>query len=137
MVFSADMDKLKFINDNYGHASGDIAIRTVADALRYAARDGELCIRVSGDEFVVIGMDYDQEKIEGFTGRFEARLRQVNQESNRGFQGYVSYGWCIIKPEAETTIEDCLLISDAKMYQQKTRKQVQDWALFEDKERMI
>ncbi len=137
MVFSADMDKLKFINDNYGHASGDIAIQTVADALRYAARDGELCIRVSGDEFVVIGMDYDQEKIEGFTGRFEARLRQVNQESNRGFQVYVSYGWCIIKPEAETTIEDCLLISDAKMYQQKTRKQVQDWALFEDKERMI
>jgi diguanylate cyclase (GGDEF)-like protein len=131
MVFSADMDKLKFINDNFGHAYGDIAIRTVADALRYAAEDDEICIRVSGDEFVVIGMDYDQEKIEEFTRRFENKLNQVNQDSNRGFQVYVSYGWCIIKPEADTTIEDCLLVSDARMYQLKTRKDQEQKQLWE------
>ena len=32
LVLSADMDKLKEINDSYGHAQGDVAIRTFAKA---------------------------------------------------------------------------------------------------------
>jgi diguanylate cyclase (GGDEF)-like protein len=123
MVFSADMDKLKYINDNFGHASGDIAIKTVADALLYAAKDDELCIRISGDEFVVIGMDYDPLKIEDFINRFEEKLEQVNREEGRAFKVLVSYGWSIIKPNEGTSLEDCLIISDSKMYQQKYQKE--------------
>ncbi|MDF2485431.1 MAG: hypothetical protein K0R46_1599 [Herbinix sp.] len=123
MVFSADVDKLKYINDNFGHASGDIAIRTVADALVYAAEDDELCIRVSGDEFVVIGMDYDQMKINEFINRFEVKLDQVNKESTHEFKVYVSFGWSIIKPNESSSIEDCLIVSDAKLYQQKYQKE--------------
>ena len=123
MVFSADMDKLKYINDNFGHASGDIAIKTVADALLYASEDDELCIRISGDEFVVIGMDYNPSKMEEFIERFEGRLEQLNQDSNREFKVYVSYGWSIIKPNEGSSIEDCLIVSDSKMYQQKYHKE--------------
>ncbi len=122
MVFSADMDKLKYINDNFGHANGDIAIKSVADALLYASEDDELCIRISGDEFVVIGMDYDQPKANEFIHRFERKLEQINQEGGREFEVYVSFGWSIIKPNESTTIEDCLIISDSKMYQQKYQK---------------
>lgn len=122
MVFSADMDKLKYINDNFGHANGDIAIKTVADALLFASEDDELCIRISGDEFVVIGMDYDQPKMNEFIYRFENKLDQINQEGDREFKVYISYGWSIIKPNESTTIEDCLIVSDSKMYQQKYQK---------------
>jgi diguanylate cyclase (GGDEF)-like protein len=123
MVFSADMDKLKYINDNFGHANGDIAIKTVADALLYAAEDDELCIRISGDEFVVIGMDYDQLKIQEFIDRFERKLEQINHDCGREYKVYVSYGWSIIMPNASTSIEDCLIVSDSKMYQQKYQKE--------------
>ncbi len=123
MVFSADMDKLKYINDNFGHASGDLAIKTVADALLYAAEDDELCIRISGDEFVVIGMDYEQMKIKEFIDRFEGKLDEINQDNGREFQVYVSYGWNIIKPNESSSIEDCLIVSDSKMYQQKYQKE--------------
>ncbi|MDF2905681.1 MAG: hypothetical protein K0R34_1002 [Herbinix sp.] len=123
MVFSADMDKLKYINDNFGHANGDIAIKTVADALLIAAEDDELCIRISGDEFVVIGMDYDQTKIQEFINRFEEKLEQMNQDNTREFKVYVSYGWSIVKPNESTSIEDCLIVSDSKMYQQKYQKE--------------
>jgi diguanylate cyclase (GGDEF)-like protein len=122
MVFSADMDKLKIINDNFGHANGDIAIKTVADALLYASEDDELCIRISGDEFAVIGMDYDQPKMKEFIDRFESKLDQINQEDGREYKVYVSFGWCIIKPNERTSIEDCLIASDSKMYQQKYQK---------------
>ncbi len=130
MVLSADIDKLKYINDTFGHASGDAAIRTVAEALQYAARDDEICIRVSGDEFVVIGMDYDQDKIEEFAWRFEERLRQVNEESNRSYQVYVSYGWYLVRPDADTTIEECLLVSDARLYRMKGRKKEMEQTLY-------
>ena len=123
MVFSADMDKLKYINDNFGHANGDIAIKTVANALLSAALDDELCIRVSGDEFVVIGMDYDQPKMNEFIERFEDKLEQMNQENDWEFKVYVSFGWSIIKPNEGTSIEDCLIMSDSKMYQQKYQKE--------------
>ncbi len=123
MVFSADMDKLKYINDNFGHAFGDLAIKAVADALLYAARDNEICIRISGDEFVVIGMDYNQKKISEFIGHFEEKLDMHNQDGHLLYRVYVSYGWTLIRPTESTSIEDCLITADSKMYQQKYQKE--------------
>jgi diguanylate cyclase (GGDEF)-like protein len=49
-----DADNLKGVNDTYGHAAGSDLIRTVADAIRSAARSGDdLCSRIGGDEFIV------------------------------------------------------------------------------------
>ncbi|MDF2942883.1 MAG: hypothetical protein K0S01_1741 [Herbinix sp.] len=123
MVFTADMDKLKFINDNFGHACGDIAIKVVSNALLYAAEDDEICMRVGGDEYVVIGLDYDQRKMNHFVNRFEEEIDRYNREAGSEYKVYVSYGWSIIKPNETTTIEDCLIVADAKMYQQKYEKE--------------
>lgn len=123
MVFTADMDKLKYINDNFGHACGDVAIKAVADALRAASEDDEICMRVGGDEFVVIGMEYDQKKMDNFLRKFEAEIERFNREEGYDYKVYVSYGWSIIKPSDNITIEDCLLVADSKMYRQKYEKE--------------
>jgi diguanylate cyclase (GGDEF)-like protein len=53
-IVMVDADHLKRINDSYGHAAGSDLIRTVADAIRSAARSGDdLCSRIGGDEFIV------------------------------------------------------------------------------------
>jgi diguanylate cyclase (GGDEF)-like protein len=49
-----DVDHLKAINDNYGHAAGDQALRLVADALRGACRASDVVGRLSGDEFAIL-----------------------------------------------------------------------------------
>ncbi|MEU4156867.1 GGDEF domain-containing protein [Actinoplanes sp. NPDC026670] len=50
-----DVDHFKTINDTWGHAVGDLALRTVADALRDAAEDREhMVARLGGDEFAVL-----------------------------------------------------------------------------------
>lgn len=123
MVFTADMDKLKYINDNYGHACGDIAIKAVANALLQAATDDEICIRLGGDEFMAVGMDYDQTKVKKFIERFEEGIERFNQMEIREYKVNVSFGWSIIQPTEDITIEDCLLTADAKMYQQKYEKE--------------
>lgn len=52
-IVMVDADHLKRVNDTYGHAQGNDLIRTVAEALRSAARGDDLCSRIGGDEFIV------------------------------------------------------------------------------------
>src|SRR4029079_12409977 len=58
-----DLDRLKEINDNYGHEAGDRAIRGVAHVPRATQSQHDLCARFAGDEFVVVlwGCDPDHE----------------------------------------------------------------------------
>jgi diguanylate cyclase (GGDEF)-like protein len=53
-VVMLDMDGLKKINDRDGHAAGDAAIRTMADAIRARTRNTDLAVRWGGDEFLVV-----------------------------------------------------------------------------------
>jgi diguanylate cyclase (GGDEF)-like protein/putative nucleotidyltransferase with HDIG domain len=56
-VVVLDLDRLKEINDTYGHEAGDRALRAVGSVLRSTVREGELCARFAGDEFVVLLRD--------------------------------------------------------------------------------
>lgn len=49
-----DLDGLKAINDRGGHAAGDQALRTAADAIRLAIRDADAAYRLGGDELAVV-----------------------------------------------------------------------------------
>lgn len=53
-VAVVDMDSLKQINDTYGHAAGDAAIRAVARAIRALVRADDLVFRWGGDEFLLL-----------------------------------------------------------------------------------
>lgn len=122
MILTADLDKLKMINDNYGHAGGDIALKAVADAMLWVSDDDEICVRFGGDEFVVIGIGYDEKKANRFIKRFNKRLENFNKRKNNKFNVNVSYGWSLIAPNENTTVEECLVEADKKMYQQKNEK---------------
>ncbi|MHB1313332.1 MAG: diguanylate cyclase [Gemmatimonadaceae bacterium] len=53
-VVFADIDLLKEINDEHGHAAGDIAIRMVAQAFKSILRESDIVARWGGDEFVAL-----------------------------------------------------------------------------------
>lgn len=122
MVFSADMDNMKYINDNYGHSKGDIAIKVVADSLMGAAEDDEICIRMGGDEYSVIGVEYDNNKMTNFVKKFEDAIKRFNQDPAYDFIISISYGWSITQTNKDTDLEECLSLADKIMYQQKYEK---------------
>jgi len=53
-VVMCDIDRFKSINDQHGHAVGDMALQEVAASLEQHSRDGDLCCRYGGEEFTVL-----------------------------------------------------------------------------------
>lgn len=58
-VLVLDIDYFKNVNDTYGHAAGDRALRCVADAVKNAVRESDFVARYGGEEFLVILPDAD------------------------------------------------------------------------------
>lgn len=119
-VIQLDMDGLKFINDNFGHAEGDEALKVIADALIYACKGTEICARMGGDEFAVCDLKSEAEAKE-FCARFDKYLIDYNKENQKDYPVYASYGIYLDIPATDFSIEACLKESDGKMYKNKMR----------------
>lgn len=68
VVAFIDVDGLKRVNDQHGHAAGDTVLRTVGETLRSEMRRRDLALRYGGDEFVCVLPDVELSAIEA---RFE------------------------------------------------------------------
>lgn len=72
-----DLDKLKQINDEYGHVAGDKAICHVAETCRESMRASDLLGRFGGDEFVVLMPQVDLDAAQRLGERISASLRSA------------------------------------------------------------
>ncbi len=62
-VMLLDLDRFKFVNDSMGHKAGDVLLMTIAARLRSALRDTDTVARLSGDEFVMILTEHQEERL--------------------------------------------------------------------------
>ena len=113
MVLGIDMDNLKYINDVYGHAQGDIALCTIAKAMQAACENDEICARMGGDEFEVFAFQYNQEMADGFVERFQSYLESFNKTNDLPYQVNASTEYTITEPDSKKTLEDYIKESDS------------------------
>lgn len=73
-VLFIDLDGMKAVNDRFGHAAGDVLLRTTADRLRAAVRDSDGAYRLAGDEFCVVIEPADDEVLRSLRERVATTL---------------------------------------------------------------
>ena len=118
-VVMADLDGLKIINDEYGHAAGDEAIRTVAVALKNGCPRDALCVRFGGDEMLAIMEGtYEDNDIRGKINDF---LEDYNHASGMPYQVATSLGVLQVKGNDIVQLEDIFKKVDELMYIDKVK----------------
>ena len=119
---SFDLDRLKQINDNYGHQAGDYAIRLTGNAIRRAAPKEAILARMGGDEFLAVLPRADRAAAERFIQEFQEELRLLNEMEDRAFDVEASCGLQVFRLNGLSTIEECIQKSDEEMYLQKEKR---------------
>jgi diguanylate cyclase (GGDEF)-like protein len=84
-----DIDLFKSVNDRYGHATGDLVIKSVADVLKTCTRDDDLVGRYGGEEFCVVLPQVDLEKASIIAERIR---KMIERKPCGGVQITVSLG---------------------------------------------
>ncbi len=119
-VVMMDINRLKSINDLYGHNLGDSAIKSIASCIRANVRTADYAFRYGGDEFLLILPNIDEANPHQVCSRIEA--------ATRGVQGYafpitVSMGYALRSESANTTA--VLELADQRMYMAKKGQSAQ------------
>jgi len=119
LLLSIDLDGLKEINDTWGHAAGDEAIRAMSTVLHGSFRTGDLIARFGGDEFAVIASGVGENAEARVRARLDARIRSYNEESGQPWRLSASLGVVSIIARDRVPLEDHLAGADRLMYADK------------------
>ena len=69
-----DLDKIHEVNDTYGMRAGDLVFISTADVLRSTTRAGDICARLSGDEFAILLPDTEPEEAGGIAEKIRRTI---------------------------------------------------------------
>ena len=118
-ILMIDLDNFKYINDTYGHASGDLVLKEVTNIFASNLRNADILARLGGDEFAVLLPETPYENgyavVEKLRSRLEATpislmFDQITLTASFGIAEY---------PEQGENIESLLTGSDLAMYKAK------------------
>jgi diguanylate cyclase (GGDEF)-like protein len=122
-VCYVDLDRLKQVNDTFGHHEGDWVIKALSGSLAESIRDGDVAIRLGGDEFLLVLHDCSRESAAQLIGRIEQKLRDSSYAKDCPYQVSASFGLVIYDPLIHLTPEILVDAADKHMYEVKHGKQ--------------
>lgn len=114
-----DLNDFKQINDLYGHAEGDSALKTFADVLRIAFRESDVVGRLGGDEFVALLTGSSHIETMAIMGRLKEILEERNATLHRGYAIRFSVGQIEFDALRHQTVDRLLADADEAMYAHK------------------
>lgn len=122
LLLFADLDDLKWINDNLGHNEGDFALIEIANILKKTFRESDLIARIGGDEFAVLAVETEKTNADIITARLLDSLRNYNAGRKLAYNLSVSIGISRYDPRYPCSIDELLARADKLMYKYKKKK---------------
>jgi two-component system cell cycle response regulator len=121
VMFFADLDGLKWINDHFGHGEGDRAISLTAACIRETFRKFDVTARLSGDEFVALIMEEPGRSAESICHRLQMNLAGCAGADGR-YRLSLSVGVAHFDPDRPVTLQELMKQADTALYQHKSAK---------------
>ncbi len=121
LLFVMDVDRLKQINDSFGHFEGDRALKRTAEVLEETFRDSDVLARLGGDEFAVLAVEASGHSEATIKTRLFECLKAISAEPSR-YEISLSVGLARFDPCSRTSIGELLAKADQSMYEQKRRQ---------------
>lgn len=118
----ADVDRLKEINDTYGHQEGDSALVEFGKALQQNYRQSDILARIGGDEFIVFPVGDCMDCTDVIVKRLNQVIDAFNSDRTKPYRLSVSYGLAYFDPEKPASLLELVSLADRNMYIQKHRK---------------
>ncbi|MFN3413351.1 MAG: GGDEF domain-containing protein, partial [Thermoanaerobaculum sp.] len=119
-----DLDYLKTLNDTYGHAAGDHALRSIAESIREVARrESDCAARLGGDEFVLLLPNTSEADAEKLAQQLVERVgsKTLPNPWHGVVRLSVSIGLAVTVPDLTITPQYLLHASDEALYQAKQK----------------
>lgn len=121
IVMIVDIDRMKTINDKFGHANGDLALRMVSSVLRAELPQGFMVGRFGGDEFLVGGKYTPETSVEFVIDKITKKLAEEAKRREIPFDLSVSMGGVTMEKGEIFELEKCLAKADEYMYAVKEK----------------
>lgn len=122
LLIFLDLDRLKLINDTFGHSEGNRALVEAATVLRDCFRQSDIIARLGGDEFAALAINSSGADDTVVRMRLQGALDAVNAKPDRAYPLSFSVGVLECAPADNASIETLLERADRLMYQQKREK---------------
>lgn len=118
-VCFVDLNDLKYVNDKYGHQSGDKYIKTVVENIKKCIRLSDVFARMGGDEFLVIFPKCTSDIVINIFDDVSKKLDEENNKNNPKTYYSISYGILEVTAKKENHVESILSEAGAIMYTMK------------------
>jgi diguanylate cyclase (GGDEF)-like protein len=118
-----DFDRLKYVNDTYGHQAGNRLIKTISDIIKETIKDKGVLARFGGDEFAVILSETDQNTAFSIAEAIRTNIAKKSIEFVKGkpHRLSASLGVSTYPNQGIETEKDLLAKADKALYEAKQR----------------
>lgn len=123
ILFYADLNKFKSINDSFGHKEGDEAIKETAFLIKNSFGKDDIVARMSGDEFVAIAVNKEsEEEAEKIMDVIKSNFHKYNLHSKKAYKLSICIGYSIYRSNSVTTFDELISVADTMLYDNKSKR---------------